>query len=230
MTLKKGTTLIIAIILSITVTAQDKPDSGKVKLETELDSVSYSLGIMVAQNMRTQGLEQLNYDAFEKGFYNMIKDKKTKISPEDAALLTTEYFKELKKIRAEKNLVEGKAFLEKNKEKKGVITLPSGLQYEVIKAGSGKSPKIHNKVSVHYEGRLLDGTIFDSSYERGKPMTFTPGGVIKAWREALTLMQTGSKWKLYVPSELGYGETGAGDIIGPNATLIFDIELLEVIK
>jgi FKBP-type peptidyl-prolyl cis-trans isomerase FklB len=218
------------MLISASLTAQKKPDSGKVRLESKIDSISYSFGVMVAENMLLQGVKDMHYDAFEKGFYHVLNDKKLKIEPEDASLMIQEYFNELKQVEAEENLAGGKEFLEKNKEEEGVITLPSGLQYKIMEAGEGKSPKLNDEVLVHYQGSLLDGRIFDSSYERGQPITFTPGGVIQGWKEALTLMRPGSKWKLWVPPDLAYGERGAGDMIGPNATLVFEVELLEVLR
>ena len=127
-----------------------------------------------------------------------------------------------------KNLKEGEAFLDENKKKEGVTTLPSGLQYKVLKSGAGKTPKATDKVTTHYRGTLIDGTVFDSSYDRGEPTTFPVGGVIRGWTEALQLMKEGDKWQLYVPAQLGYGERGAGGKIGPNTTLLFEIELLKV--
>ena len=135
---------------------------------------------------------------------------------------------EAAKIKAEKNKAVGKSFLETNKDKEGVVTLPSGLQYKVIKKGNGDSPKASDKVSCHYKGTTIDGKEFDSSYKRGKPASFPVGGVIKGWTEALQLMKTGSKWKLYIPADLAYGDKGAGQVIGPGSTLIFEVELLGI--
>ncbi|MFH2003497.1 MAG: FKBP-type peptidyl-prolyl cis-trans isomerase, partial [Bacteroidota bacterium] len=136
------------------------------------------------------------------------------------------------KINAEKdkNKIEGEAFLAENKKDKDVITLPSGLQYKIITAGTGPKPKSTETVAVHYSGTLIDGTEFDSSFKRGEPATFPVTGVIKGWVEALQLMPVGSKWKLFIPTDLAYGERGAGGVIGPNATLIFEIELLSINK
>ena len=135
---------------------------------------------------------------------------------------------EMMKSQGEKNKKEGEAFLAENKKKEGVKTLASGLQYKVIKEGTGKTPKATDKVSTHYQGTLIDGTEFDSSYKRGEPATFPVNGVIPGWTEALQLMKVGSKWQLFVPSKLAYGEKGAGPIIGPNAVLIFTVELLAI--
>jgi FKBP-type peptidyl-prolyl cis-trans isomerase FklB len=135
---------------------------------------------------------------------------------------------ELAKIVGEKNQKEGEAFLAENKKKEGVITLPSGLQYKVIKAGSGNKPKATDTVSVHYQGTLVNGTEFDSSYRRGQPVSFPVNGVIPGWTEALQLMEAGAKWQIVIPSNLAYGDRGAGPQIGPNATLIFEIELISI--
>jgi FKBP-type peptidyl-prolyl cis-trans isomerase FklB len=210
--------------------AQNKRNISKVKLETGIDSVSYSFGLMVAKNLTLQGIEEINYDAFEMGFHHMMSDKKVKISPEDAHLIIQSYINSLREKEARTNLLEGEAFLAENKEKEGVVELPSGLQYKVIVSGNGKSPKANDVVKVHYKGTLIDGTVFDSSIERGKPAVFNVGGVIKGWTEALKLMRTGSKWMLYIPPQLAYGEKGAGEDIGPNATLIFEVELLEIME
>jgi FKBP-type peptidyl-prolyl cis-trans isomerase FklB len=129
---------------------------------------------------------------------------------------------------ADKNQKEGEVFLAENKKKKGVVTLPSGLQYHVITAGTGKIPKATDTVTTHYRGTLIDGTEFDSSYKRGEPASFPVNGVIKGWTEALQLMKVGSKWQLFIPSNLAYGPQGAGQVIGPSATLIFEIELLSI--
>jgi len=132
------------------------------------------------------------------------------------------------KEMGEKNLKEGEAFLQENAKREGVVALPSGLQYEVIEEGTGKSPKPGDEVTVHYRGTLVDGTVFDSSYERGEPVTFPVEGVIPGWTEALQLMKEGAKWKLFIPPSLAYGERGAGQVIGPNATLLFEVELISV--
>lgn len=219
---------LLMLIFAGSTYAQKKKDIEKVKLETGIDSVSYSFGLMVAKNMTLQGIDKINYNAFEMGFYHMMSDKKVKIAPEDAHLIIQSYINEIREKEARANLLEGEAFLAENKQKEGIVELPSGLQYKVIVSGDGKSPKANDVVKVHYQGTLLDGTIFDSSVERGQPAVFNVNGVIKGWTEALKLMRTGSKWMLYIPPQLAYGEKGAGDDIGPNATLIFEVELLEI--
>jgi FKBP-type peptidyl-prolyl cis-trans isomerase FklB len=209
--------------------AQKKPDSHNNKLESNIDTVSYSFGLLVAKNLQLQGIEEINYEAFEQGFYHMIKNKDLKIQPEEANMIVQEYMTQLAAMEGKRNKEKGEKFLEKNKKREGVISLSSGLQYEVITPGEGKSPRSTDKVKVHYHGTLIDGTVFDSSVERGEPASFKVNGVIRGWQEALVLMKPGSKWILYIPPDLAYGERGAGEIIGPNSTLIFEVELLEVV-
>ena len=210
--------------------AQKMKAPEKVKLENDIDSVSYSFGLMVAKNLLLQDIDNVNFDAFKLGFYHMMAGKKEKISLEDAHITIQSYIDGMRKEEARNNLEEGKKFLEENRNEPGVVELSSGLQYKVIESGDGKSPKANDIVKVHYHGTLLDGTVFDSSVERGKPAILNVGGVIKGWQEALKLMRTGSKWTLYIPPELAYGESGAGEDIGPNSTLIFEVELLEIME
>jgi FKBP-type peptidyl-prolyl cis-trans isomerase FklB len=221
--------LIILLIISCSVNAQKKPDSHNSPLESEMDSVSYSFGLLVAKNLQLQGIENIEYEAFEQGFYHMIKSKKLKIEPEEANMIVQDHMMNLSAREAAKNLEEGRKFLEKNSENDDVITLSSGLQYKVLETGAGKSPKAGDEVSVHYHGTLIDGTVFDSSVERGDPATFRVNGVIPGWQEALKLMRPGAKWMLYIPPDLAYGERGAGDVIGPNTTLIFEVALLKIL-
>lgn len=228
--------LCIALLSLCTVTlcsAQKKKSKGKTmetekKISTTLDSVSYSLGVSIGKNLKAQGLDSLNIDLLSKAFSDVFKNGTLLVTAEKADQVLSEYFGGLQKAKLEKNIKEGQKFLEDNKKKPGVTTLPSGLQYMVIKDGSGPIPKETDKVTTHYHGTLLDGTVFDSSVDRGQPATFPVNGVIKGWVEALQLMKVGSKWKLFVPSELAYGERGAGGAIGPNATLIFDVELISI--
>jgi len=227
---KLFTILAITTVFALATQAQKKPDSLNDPLESQIDSVSYSLGLMVAKNLSMQGFKNINYNAFEQGFYQMLKDKDPKIKPEDANIIIQEYMSKLMSAEGEQNRNKGDEFLEKNKKKEGVITLSSGLQYEVIKQGEGPSPKSTDEVSVHYQGTLIDGTVFDSSIERGQPASFEVNKVISGWTEALKLMKPGAKWILYIPPELAYGERGASDVIGPNSTLIFEVELLEIME
>ena len=208
---------------------------------TEKEKISYIFGLSIGANLKQQPTK-IDLKKVLRGIEDSYAGKEPLMSEEDIRK-TTENFKkrmsalrekkmaererEMKKV-AEKNAREGRAFLKKNKKKKGVVTLPSGLQYEILKSGSGKRPKAESTVVTHYRGKTIDGKEFDSSYKRGKPATFRVKGVIKGWVEALRLMKTGAKWKLYIPPELAYGERGAGRDIGPNATLIFEIELLGI--
>ncbi|QNF31494.1 FKBP-type peptidyl-prolyl cis-trans isomerase [Adhaeribacter swui] len=198
------------------------------------EKISYIIGRDMAANFQKQGLE-IDPEIFLLGFKEATAGQQSQISPSDAQSAMME-LQQLMASRqnavasrqGEINLKEGEAFLAENKDKAGVVALPSGLQYEVLQEGSGKSPSKNDSVTTHYHGTLLDGTVFDSSYERGEPATFPVNGVIAGWTEALQKMKEGDKWRLYIPSNLAYGTRGAGGDIGPNATLIFDVELLSV--
>lgn len=198
------------------------------------DKISYIIGRDMAANFQKQGLE-VDPDLFLQGFKEALAGQKSRLNQEDAQSA----MEELQQLMASRqnnnagrlseiNEQEGRAFLAENKNRAGVVALPSGLQYQVLNQGSGKSPSKNDSVTTHYHGTLLDGTVFDSSYERGKPATFPVNGVIAGWTEALQKMKEGDKWRLFIPSNLAYGTHGAGDDIGPNATLIFDVELLSV--
>lgn len=215
--------------------ASCQPSGRSVTLNTTADSTAYAIGVLIGdqqkQNLEnTPGSEELNKDILLAAFEKQVKGEETMISSEDARQVIQTYFSKMEKVEAEKNLTEGQEFLAKNKDKEGVTTTESGLQYEVLVEGNGPKPTIDQKVKCHYTGTLLDGTVFDSSVERGEPATFPLNGVIKGWTEALQLMPVGSKWKLYIPSELAYGSNGARGAIGPNATLIFEVELLEIVE
>jgi FKBP-type peptidyl-prolyl cis-trans isomerase FklB len=197
---------------------------------TSIDSVSYALGVNIAQNLKTQGLENLNIEMLSKAFNDYMKGLPLMVSQENAESVLNQYFMKMQTEKAEKSKRIGEAFLAENKKKKDVVTLPSGLQYTIIKEGTGEIPKETDKVTTHYHGTLIDGTVFDSSVDRGQPASFPVNGVIKGWVEALQLMKTGSKWKLFIPSDLAYGERGAGAKIGPGSTLIFEIELISIDK
>ena len=201
-----------------------------VSLTNEIDTVSYSLGVDIAKSVKQGGIEDINMDVFVAGFMQVLDGDSTSIDPKDARMKIQTFFRKMQKIKTEKNLKDGKAFLEKNKKKEGIVTTESGLQYEIIKKGEGQIPTAENKVKVHYKGTLIDGEVFDSSYERGEPSEFPVTGVIKGWQEALQLMPVGSKWKIYVPSEIAYGARGTRGAIGPNMALIFEMELLEIVK
>ncbi|MCB0618286.1 MAG: FKBP-type peptidyl-prolyl cis-trans isomerase [Saprospiraceae bacterium] len=189
-----------------------------------MDSVSYSLGVLVAQDLKSQGFDDINPEAFSQALADVMNGRELKVGEEEASMVFQTYAMQKQE---EKNKAQ-KTFLEENAKREGVTTLPSGLQYEVLKKGEGESPSATDKVTVHYHGTLIDGTVFDSSVERGEPATFPVNGVIKGWVEALQLMQVGDKWKLFIPSELAYGSRGAGQVIGPGATLVFEVELLSI--
>ncbi|MBC7861857.1 MAG: FKBP-type peptidyl-prolyl cis-trans isomerase, partial [Bacteroidia bacterium] len=171
---------------------------------------------------------EINADLLAKAINNVLKNENTLFTAEQANDLVRNYFEGLQKSKQEQNAKAGEKFLAENKTKAGVITLPSGLQYTIMKAGTGPKPTAANKVKTHYHGTLLDGTVFDSSVDRKEPVSFQVTQVIAGWTEALQLMPVGSKWKLFIPSNLAYGEHGAGGAIGPGATLIFEVELLAI--
>ncbi len=201
-----------------------------VSLSTDGQKMSYAIGMQIGKDLSRSGMN-LNVDAMTAGIRDMVEGKPPKLSQaETEAALGLLRDQQMKKQMAvgDENKAAGIAFLEKNKTQEGVIVLPSGLQYKVLTKGAGASPTLSNSVVAHYEGRLIDGTVFDSSFKRGSPATFPVTGVIKGWTEILQKMKTGSKWQVYIPAELAYGGRGSGQLIGPNATLVFDIELIEI--
>ena len=199
------------------------------KYSNELDKVSYSLGLSIASNLISSGVKTVNAEAFNDAMNTVFSGQMPEIMPDEANNILQDYFDKLQKEKGNEALEAGKAFLEENKKKEGVVVLPSGLQYKILTAGNGPKPKASDTVICHYEGRLINGQVFDSSVRRGEPAEFPVGGVIQGWVEALQLMPVGSKWQLYIPSNLAYGTHGAGQSIGPNETLIFDVELLAIV-
>lgn len=204
-------------------------------LKTDMDKISYAIGTQIGQNFKKQGIE-IRVEPLMQGLTDVLKDKKLILSQGEIQQVMMSFQKrkqaeqqERQKTEGTINLTEGKAFLEKNKKNKGVKELPSGLQYKIIKNGTGEIPTADSKVKTHYRGTLINGTEFDSSYKRNKPAEFPVRGVIKGWTEALQLMKEGAKWELYIPANLAYGERGRPSI-PPNSTLIFEIELLEIVK
>jgi FKBP-type peptidyl-prolyl cis-trans isomerase FklB len=197
-------------------------------LSTEMEKVSYSLGVNVAKSVKDQGLESIDSEAIAKAFKDVFEGNTLEISEEEANIVLQEYFGKLANKKQQVNIEAGKKFLDENAKREGVVTTSTGLQYEVLKEGSGDSPKETDQVTVHYHGTLIDGTVFDSSVDRGQPATFPVNGVIPGWVEALQLMNTGAKYKLFIPSDLAYGERGAGGAIGPHSTLIFEVELISI--
>lgn len=206
-------------------------------MDNELDRISYALGLSMGNNFKASGITEINAQQFADGVAAVFDGLAPRMSYDEAKAEIQKFFGEMEKRQqaeaakmAEVNEKAGKDFLLENGKRAEVKTTPSGLQYEVLTEGDGPIPTATDSVEVHYTGKLIDGTVFDSSVERGTPATFGVTQVIPGWVEALQLMKAGSKWRLFIPSQLAYGPQGAGGIIGPNSTLIFDVELLKVIK
>ncbi len=202
----------------------------------ELDRLSYALGLSMGNNFRASGIETIDVQDFADGVAAVFNGSQPKMTYNDAKAIIQKYFTELQtkqeaaaKVAGEANEKAGRDFLAANGKREEVKTTPSGLQYEVLEEGNGLKPEATDQVVVHYTGRLIDGTVFDSSEERGEPATFGVTQVIPGWVEALQMMNAGSRWRLYIPSNLAYGPNGAGGLIGPNQTLIFDVNLLKVV-
>ena len=202
---------------------------------TELEKLSYALGMSMGNNFKSSGIEELNIKEFADGVSAVFEGAQPKMSYDEAKNVIRDFFMALEQKQneaaakmGEVNKAAGEAFLAENAKRAEVKTTESGLQYEVLAEGNGEKPAASDTVVVHYTGSLIDGTVFDSSVERGTPATFGVTQVIPGWVEALQLMQVGAKWRLYIPSDLAYGPRGAGGAIGPNATLIFDVELLQI--
>jgi FKBP-type peptidyl-prolyl cis-trans isomerase FklB len=210
--------------------AQESP-----ALKTQQDKVNYGIGVGVARNFKNQGMD-VDLDMVIRGMKDTLTGAKLLLSETELATIMTAFQQEIqqkaaqaKKLASDKNRKDGEAFLAENAKKEGITVLPSGLQYRILKKGDGKAPANADTVDCHYQGTLIDGAVFDSSYERGKPISVkVEGGIIAGWSEALKLMPVGSKWQVFIPPQLAYGERGAGSQIGPNMTLIFEIELLSI--
>lgn len=231
----KVTFKLLVAIFSITLVSCNAQEIKKEDLKTQEEKASYSIGFDIGQNMK-QNYVEIDPDKFLAGLLHGLADSAVSLLTEDEMMeVMTQFQTDLTKKREEKtktdsdkNQKEGNDFLAENKTKDGVVVLPSGLQYKVINSGTGKKPTESSNVTVHYTGTLINGDVFDSSIKRGEPTTFPVTGVIKGWTEALLLMKEGDKWMLYIPSELAYGANGAGGVIGPNQTLIFEVELISV--
>ena len=217
------------LLIACMACAQNSMNMNKdIKLDTDIKKGSYGLGVLMGGDLKQRGNDSLDLEALFKGFHDQYTSGKTLMTQQECM----ESFQKLMTAATEKKSTaakaEGEAFLAANKTKEGVKVTASGLQYKVIKSGSGKTPAATNEVTVHYAGTLINGTEFDSSIKRGEPATFPVNGVIAGWTEALQLMKEGDKWMLYIPYNLAYGERGAGGQIPPFATLIFEVELLKV--
>ncbi len=197
---------------------------------SSIDSISYAMGVLTASYYKTQGADTINSEMVKKAYDDVYRGDSLLISPETSSMTLQQKLQEFMTEKNSKAKEEGIKFLEENKKRPGVTTLPGGLQYEVIKQGTGPIPKSTDTVKAHYAGSLIDGKEFDNSYKRGEPITIPVTGVIQGWVQALQLMPEGSKWKLFIPADLGYGDRGAGGAIPGGAILIFDIELLEIVN
>jgi FKBP-type peptidyl-prolyl cis-trans isomerase len=225
---------ILAFVMLMACEDSTAQKGGSAEMTTFMDTVSYVIGADIGKNIGRDSLE-INTDIFMKGFEDLKNGGESMFSDsvQQVVMMRFQQFmqeKQMQQMEAAKtgNLVKGQEFLAQNKEEPGVMVTESGLQYKVVEAGTGAQPDNNDRVKVHYTGKLLDGTVFDSSVERGEPIEFALNGVIPGWTEGLQLMKEGAKYTLYIPSELAYGERGAGQNIGPNETLIFDVELIEV--
>jgi len=198
------------------------------KLKNEVDSLSYALGILFGTSIQAGGFQTINAEIFGQTARKVIHNEPLDMTPEEANIIVNTKFQKIQQLKNEKNLNDGRAFLNNNKNAPGVVTLPSGMQYKIVAQGTGAKPSATDKVTVHYHGTLIDGTIFDSSVERKQPIELSVNQVIQGWQEALQLMPVGSKWILYIPSEQGYGENPPRGPIEPNSALIFEVELLSI--
>jgi len=194
-----------------------------------MNKISYALGLGIGQQLKSMNIEDFSIEDFTRSISDVMSGKGTAISSRDAQVMLNEYFQKKEKEQAQNAIAEGKVYLEQNAKRDGVAQTKSGLQYEVLTEGTGKSPKATDTVRCHYEGRLLDGTIFDSSYKRGEPADFGLNQVIPGWTEGVQLMKEGAKFRFHIPYLLAYGERGAGAQIPPYSTLVFDVELIKVL-
>ena len=194
-----------------------------------MEKISYALGLGIGQQLKSMNIENFDIKEFSRSIEDVMAGRDTDMTAREAQVMLSEYFQKKEKEQAEENIAKGKAYLDENGKREGVITTKSGLQYEVLTEGTGKSPKATDKVRCHYEGRLTDGSVFDSSYQRGEPADFGLNQVIAGWTEGVQLMKEGAKYRFHIPYLLGYGERGAGASIPPYAPLVFDVELIKVL-
>ena len=230
MTLKHLLLISGAAFIGLTSCEGQKNKQAKNSLSNQMDSVSYGIGLSIGQNLKKDNLNEIDADLIAKGINDIFKNDSSMMKTNQAQMVIQRFMQERAKKKGDANIEKGKKFLEENGKKEGVKTTASGLQYLVMKEGTGPRPTSTDKVSVHYHGTLIDGTVFDSSVQRGQPAQFGCNQVIPGWTEALQLMPVGSKWKLFIPSNLAYGERSPGGAIGPNETLIFEVELLSIEK
>jgi FKBP-type peptidyl-prolyl cis-trans isomerase FklB len=226
---------IAILILTITASAcsvknESVNNDKTMDLKTEIDSVSYGIGVNIGKNLAGQGMGSLNPEAIAAALNDVLSGSELKINEQECMSIVSTYMQDAQARKAQDAIDEGKNFLEENGKRSAVVTLASGLQYEIVAEGNGPKPGPADKVKTHYHGTLINGEVFDSSVERGEPIEFPVNGVIKGWTEALQLMPVGSKWKLYIPYDLAYGERGAGAQIGPFSTLIFEVELIDIVE
>jgi FKBP-type peptidyl-prolyl cis-trans isomerase len=212
-------------------TSEDENQIKTSDLTNLQDSASYALGTQIAQSFKQQGFaDKINEEIFIAALKKQFASEEELLAMQEANMIIQKFLSQSSQEDNSGKIAEGEAFLKKNAQREEVKVTDSGLQYEVLEAGTGESPSATSTVKVHYEGTLTDGTVFDSSYERGKPAKFPVNRVIKGWTEALQMMKTGAKWKLYIPYDLAYGERGQGNDIGPYETLIFEVELLDIVE
>ena len=219
--------ILIILLLIAGFCLNSQAQRRKDRLENKADSISYAIGVSFGNSIQSQHIPELSIEKIALAMENVLNDHEPKMTAQDAQKFIQAYLTELKEIQKRDNLIKANEFLENNKKKSNITVLPSGLQYEVIKEGQGQSPVLANRVKTHYKGMLLDGTVFDSSYDRGEPIVLGVGQVIDGWKQALQLMKPGAKWKLYIHPDLGYGERATGNIPA-NSLLIFEIELLSI--
>lgn len=225
---RKSIVLAACFSFSALISCGGQKGGGDVSMKTKSDSVAYAIGVTIGTNMKKDGLDSLNLDILTKAIKQSLKGDSLLMTSQQSQMAIQSYIGDKQKQKGDANIAVGKKFLEENKNKPGVKTLPDGMQYIVMKEGTGPMPVATDTVVTHYHGTLIDGTVFDSSVDRGQPAEFPVNAVIKGWTEALQMMKVGSKWKLFIPSELAYGDRAAGPKIQANSTLVFEVELLKI--